>query len=69
MLFLQSFLRKGVSLGYPGLNQNLKDLKDLVGKGTSLIGSRAPLKTTVGPYRHPRSGQQRVADPCLQAYI
>ena len=29
MLSLQSYLRKGVSLGYVGLNQNLKDLKDL----------------------------------------
>jgi len=29
MLSLQSFLRKGVSLGYVGLNSNLKDLKDL----------------------------------------
>ena len=27
MLSLQSFLRKGVSLGYVGLNQNLKDIK------------------------------------------
>ena len=29
MLFLQSFLRKGVSLGYVGRNYNLKDQKDL----------------------------------------
>ena len=29
LLSLQSFLRKGVSLGYVGLNQNLKGLKDL----------------------------------------
>ena len=29
MLSLQSFLRKGVSLGYVGRNYNLKDLKDL----------------------------------------
>ena len=28
MLSLQSFLRQGVSLGYVGLNQNRKDLKD-----------------------------------------
>ena len=28
MLSLQSFLRKGVSLGYVGRNYNLKDLKD-----------------------------------------
>ena len=28
MLSLQSFLRKGVSLGYVGLDYNLKDLKD-----------------------------------------
>jgi len=28
MLCLQSFLRKGVSLGYVGLNENPKDLKD-----------------------------------------
>jgi hypothetical protein len=28
MLFLQSFLRKGVSLGYVERNCNLKDLKD-----------------------------------------
>ena len=28
MLYLQSFLRKGVSLGYVGSNYNLKDLKD-----------------------------------------
>ena len=28
MLFLQCFLRKGVSLGYVGRNYNLKDLKD-----------------------------------------
>ena len=27
MLSLQSFLRKGVSLGYVGRNYNLKDLK------------------------------------------
>ena len=27
MLSLQSFLQKGVSLGYVGLNLNLKDLK------------------------------------------
>jgi hypothetical protein len=34
MLFLQSFLRKGVSLGYVGRNYNLKDLKDPVeGRG------------------------------------
>ena len=29
MLSLQSFLRKGLSLGRVGRNQNLKDLKDL----------------------------------------
>ena len=69
MLSLQSFLRKGVSLGYPGLNQNLKDLKDLVGKGTSFIRNHSSPRTTVGPYRHPRSGEQRVADPCVQAYM
>jgi len=28
MLSLQSFLRKGVSLGYVGRNETLKDLKD-----------------------------------------
>ena len=28
MLSLQSFLRKGVSLGYDGLNSNLKHLED-----------------------------------------
>ena len=28
MLSLQSFLRKGVSLGHVGKNQNLKDLKE-----------------------------------------
>ena len=28
MLYLQSFLRKGVSLGYVGRNHNLKDLKN-----------------------------------------
>ena len=28
MLYLQSLLRKGVSLGHVGRNQNLKDLKD-----------------------------------------
>ena len=28
MLYLQSFLRKGVSLGYVGRNLNLKDLKN-----------------------------------------
>ena len=27
ILYLQSFLRKGVSLGHVGRNQNLKDLK------------------------------------------
>jgi len=31
VLSLQSFLRKGVSLGYVGLNENIKDLK--VGHG------------------------------------
>ena len=29
MLSMQSFLRKGVSLGYVGQKSNLKDLKDL----------------------------------------
>ena len=33
MLDLQSFLRKGVSLGHVGRNQNLKDPKDLLRKG------------------------------------
>jgi len=28
LISLQSFLREGVSLGYVGLNQNLKDLTD-----------------------------------------
>ena len=31
MLSLQSFLRKGVSLGHVGGNHNLKDLKDFRG--------------------------------------
>ena len=30
MLFLQSFLRKGVSSGYVGRNHKLKDLNDLL---------------------------------------
>ena len=30
MLSLQSFPRKGVVLGYVGLNQNLKDLQDVL---------------------------------------
>jgi len=31
MLSLQSVLRKGVPLGYVGLTQNLKDLKNMLG--------------------------------------
>jgi len=43
MLSLQSFLRKGASLGYVGLNQNLKDLKDL-------LAPLHPLFLSVPPY-------------------
>ena len=38
MLSLQSFLRKGVSLGYVGQNENLKDLKARE-KATALLPS------------------------------
>ena len=41
MLFPQSFLRKGVSLGYVGLNQNLKDL-NLGGLGPWGLSSKLP---------------------------
>ena len=47
MLYLQSFLRKNVSMGYVGLNENLKDSKDLkLQCRTSPTRNRAPL----GPY-------------------
>jgi hypothetical protein len=36
MLSLQSFLRKGVSLGYVGLNKNLKDLKRIRARSSGL---------------------------------
>ena len=38
MLYLQSFLRKGVSLGYVGRNYNLKDLKDGIEYGAPKPG-------------------------------
>ena len=37
MLYMQSFLRKGVSLGYGGRNYSLKDLKDGPASGESLV--------------------------------
>ena len=40
MLYLQSFLRKGVWLGYVGLNSNLKDLKALPYSGWPTIRVR-----------------------------
>ena len=40
MLDLQSFLRKGVSLGYVGLNQNLKDLGLRVCQASGAPGAR-----------------------------
>ena len=36
MRYLQTFLWKGVSLGYVGENYNLKDLKSFLRKGVSL---------------------------------
>ena len=45
MLSLQSFLRKGVSLGHVGRNYNLKDLKEFLGRLHWRAGSLRPVFT------------------------
>ena len=43
MLFLQSFLRKGMSLGYVGRNCNLKDLKEIRARRRCSCTAATPL--------------------------
>ena len=52
MLFLQSFLRKGVSLDFVGGNHNLKDLtaaRDAVGLHSPASGAQGYLAQTGTP--------------------
>ena len=51
MLSLQSFLRKGVSLGYVGRNYNLKDLKDHLEYGERRFGFNRLQSTTAPQFR------------------
>ena len=60
MLFLQSLLRKGVSLRYVGLNENLKGLKEKEEPTKSLGAGSVPVSTD-------RRSQQILKD--LQGYL
>ena len=56
MLYLQSFLRKGVSLGHVRRNQNLKDLKETLdqvfaGPETSPLGTPFEMVPSLLPRR------------------
>jgi len=56
MLSLQSFLRKGLSLGYVGRNHNLKDLKDSKTHLCSMFYCQKLEEQEVSPDATPRVG-------------